>query len=51
MNILVDMNLSPDWISRLTAAGLQATHWSSVGPGDASDAVLMEWRDGTATSS
>jgi hypothetical protein len=29
--ILVDMNLSTEWISLLQAAGHQAVHWSDVG--------------------
>lgn len=41
MKILVDMNLSPNWIGHLSAAGLSAVHWSTVGPDDASDADIM----------
>lgn len=37
------MNLSPDWIPILRAAGFEATHWSSVGNPRAVDAVIMEW--------
>lgn len=41
--ILVDMNLSPDWVPVLTAAGWSAVHWSQVGDRGADDATLMAW--------
>lgn len=41
MKILLDMNLSPRWVGILQAAGLEAAHWSSIGPGDASDIQIM----------
>jgi predicted nuclease of predicted toxin-antitoxin system len=28
MKLLVDMNLSPRWVSPLTDAGIKAAHWS-----------------------
>ena len=31
MNLLVDMNLSPDWVTVLRAEGWEAEHWSRVG--------------------
>jgi hypothetical protein len=31
MKVLVDMNLSPEWIPTLNAAGFEAIHWSSIG--------------------
>ncbi|SRR5581483_3868483 len=43
MNLLIDMNLSPRWVTYLAAAGFKAVHWSAVGPGDASDAELIRW--------
>jgi predicted nuclease of predicted toxin-antitoxin system len=43
MKILVDMNLSPDWVSFLTSAGFESIHWSSVGNPAASDTELMSW--------
>ena len=30
MKLLIDMNLSPRWVERLSAASLTAVHWSSV---------------------
>ena len=37
------MNLTPEWVPFLAAAGIDAVHWSSVGDGRASDTVLMRW--------
>jgi hypothetical protein len=33
MRLLVDMNLSPDWVAVLKRAGWDAVHWSMVGKG------------------
>jgi predicted nuclease of predicted toxin-antitoxin system len=41
--ILVDMNLSTEWISLLQVAGHQAVHWSDVGDPRAPATALMEW--------
>ena len=43
MKFLVDMNLSPAWVSFLTEAGFEAVHWSRVGRGGAPDREVMEW--------
>ena len=37
MKVLVDMNLSPGWVSFLAEAGFEAVHWSDVGAGNAPD--------------
>ena len=37
VNLLVDMNLSPDWVPIPTDHGWPAIHWSSVGDARASD--------------
>jgi predicted nuclease of predicted toxin-antitoxin system len=37
LRILIDMNLSPEWASRLHQAGIDARHWSSVGAPSAPD--------------
>ena len=42
-SILVDMNLAPDWIPALVAAGHNAVHWSAVGDIHALDSELMDW--------
>jgi len=41
--LLVDMNLSVEWIPLLTAAGHVAVHWSEVGDPRAPDKALMQW--------
>ena len=41
--LLVDMNLSPEWVSVLTTSGWAAVHWSDVGDPGASDLSIMEW--------
>lgn len=43
MKILVDMNLSPSWVSLLQEAGFAAVHWSSVGDPRAVDTVVLRW--------
>ena len=41
MKLLVDMNLSPRWIGALREQGIEAVHWSSLGPHNAPDTQLM----------
>jgi predicted nuclease of predicted toxin-antitoxin system len=43
MKILIDMNLSPDWVAVLARHGFTAVHWSTVGDPRAEDPVLMDW--------
>ena len=43
MKIVIDMNLSPEWVSVFEAAGYQAVHWSSVGDITATDKTIMRW--------
>jgi predicted nuclease of predicted toxin-antitoxin system len=43
MKILVDMNLSPDWVAVLVEHGCEAAHWSAVGDPRADDLVIMDW--------
>ena len=31
MKVLIDMNLSPEWVGFLEREGHQAIHWSEVG--------------------
>lgn len=44
MKILIDMNLSPAWVSVLKEAGHTASHWSTIGllnaPDHAKDLLL-----------
>jgi len=43
MKILIDMNLSPDWTTVLTAENIEAAHWSSVGKPNAPDEEIMQY--------
>lgn len=43
MKILIDMNLSPDWVQVLRQAGWDAEHWSRIGNPKAPDQEIMEW--------
>ena len=45
MKILVDMNLSPEWVPVLQKNGWTAVHWSTVGKKNAEDAELMRWAE------
>ena len=42
--LLIDMNLSPQWIEALADAGIEARHWSKVGDGAASDREVFHSR-------
>ena len=41
MKLLVDMNLSPRWVSTLAMGGIEAEHWSRLGAANAPDARIM----------
>lgn len=43
MKILIDMNLSPEWVEEFKFHEIEAVHWSAVGKFDAPDAIIMEW--------
>ena len=43
MKLLVDMNLSPDWVAVLQEGGWQAVHWSFVADPRADDSQIMAW--------
>lgn len=43
MKILVDMNLSPDWVTVFTNHGITAVHWSTLGDPRATDTEIMDW--------
>lgn len=45
IRILIDMNLSPDWIHVLGSHGWQAVHWSTVGDPRATDRTIMDWAE------
>jgi predicted nuclease of predicted toxin-antitoxin system len=43
MKILIDMNLSPEWVVVFAQHRITAVHWSTVGNPRAEDSVLMDW--------
>jgi predicted nuclease of predicted toxin-antitoxin system len=43
LRIVVDMNLSVEWIPLLEQAGWTAVHWSAIGDPRADDATIMAW--------
>lgn len=45
MKLLLDMNLSPRWCEVLADAGLEAAHWSAMGPRGAADSEIMAFAE------
>ena len=43
MKILLDMNLSPDWVGLLEQGGWETVHWSEIGDIHAPDHAIMSW--------
>ena len=43
MQILIDVNLSPNWVAVFSDAGLTAVHWSEIGSLQAPDYEIMQW--------
>jgi len=43
VKIVVDMNLSPEWLEVFTRAGWQACHWSQIGRPNADDDEIFSW--------
>ena len=43
MKLVLDMNLTPDWVPVLLQAGHTAVHWSSIGSPRAKDREIMAW--------
>jgi predicted nuclease of predicted toxin-antitoxin system len=43
MKLLIDMNLSPRWVSVLEESGWEAMHWSSIGQPDAPDHEIFNY--------
>ncbi|MCY3607343.1 MAG: DUF5615 family PIN-like protein [Acidimicrobiaceae bacterium] len=41
--MLIDMNLSPEWVDSLSKEGWEAVHWSEVGDPRATDREIMDW--------
>ena len=43
VRLVVDMNLSVEWVAELATHGWSAVHWSSLGSPRAEDSVIMAW--------
>ena len=43
IKILIDMNLSPNWVEIFDAEDWEAVHWSKVGDYGAKDEVILKW--------
>ena len=43
MKLLIDMNLSPEWVPVLREEGWDAIHWSSIGDPGVPDREIMTW--------
>ena len=43
MKLLVDMNLSPDWVAVLKQSDWESVHWSTIGNPRAADSEIMAW--------
>jgi predicted nuclease of predicted toxin-antitoxin system len=43
VQLVIDMNLSVEWVAELAAHGWSAVHWSTVGDLRADDAAIMAW--------
>jgi predicted nuclease of predicted toxin-antitoxin system len=43
MRFLIDMNLSPKWVGVLEQAGIEAMHWSTIGPVNTGDPDIMAY--------
>ena len=42
MKILIDMNLSPEWVPSFRTAGIEASHWSTIGSPFAPDREVFD---------
>jgi predicted nuclease of predicted toxin-antitoxin system len=43
LELVIDMNLSPDWVAVLAGYGRPSLHWSAVGDPRATDRQIMDW--------
>jgi predicted nuclease of predicted toxin-antitoxin system len=43
VKILIDMNLSPVWVTVFQQEDWEAVHWSAVGRASASDSEILDW--------
>ncbi len=43
VQLLIDMNLSVEWVAELAKYGWSSVHWSAVGDPHAEDSAIMTW--------
>ncbi len=43
MKILIDMNLSPEWVPAFAADDIESVHWSTIGDPRAQDTEIIEY--------
>jgi len=43
MKLLVDMNLSPNWVAEFRSRGVESIHWSGLGAASATDEEILAW--------
>jgi predicted nuclease of predicted toxin-antitoxin system len=43
IRLLIDMNLSPEWVAELARHGYHSIHWSAIGDPRAADVAIMAW--------
>ena len=43
MKLVVDMNLSPAWVTFLTSENIEAVHWSTIGDPTAPDREIFDY--------
>ncbi len=43
MKILIDMNLSPDWVVAFSVIDIESVHWSNIGEANAKDTEIIEY--------
>jgi predicted nuclease of predicted toxin-antitoxin system len=43
MKLVIDINLSPEWVELFSKHGYEAVHWSAVGDPRAPDTEILSW--------
>lgn len=43
MKIVIDMNLSPQWVELFRTEGFECLHWSDIGAPNAPDREILSW--------
>ncbi|MBE0410013.1 MAG: DUF5615 family PIN-like protein [Anaerolineales bacterium] len=43
MKVLIDMNLSPQWVEIFQRKGWESVHWSNIGNPQATDRGILRW--------